>query len=273
MRKPRLRLLVLIAVCGMACTAGPSSDPSAVDQVVTRSTSIPKVTGPTVLAVVVGPLDSVTGDLRKAQAAAKELGYQFIVAPESVPAYVSADDPASGLQYGTAVYVPADRPSGYALLGRGGPEFVRGLAPTAEFRRALRATRRDPLLTWYFQLWPVALVSAWTIAAGLTNLVHRRAIWLAQAVAGAALSLALLAPVIQRNAANPFNNVIERDIVAFLVFAAGVPLIVSLIVALLARRGTRLAYQIVLPAGVASLCIAVSPIYGLIVHCTSGDCL
>ena len=237
-----------------------------------RAESLPAIRGPTVIAIVQEPLDSALRDLRRVQAIARALGYDFVLAPEHLPRYASVSFPPGSAPAGTAIYVPDGRSSGYALVDpRRTPEFVRGLAATGAVRRALRAFRRSELVNGYWQLWPVALLSAVLILASLTPASQRNALWVPLTVVCAAISLALVAPSIIAQAANPFYNMLQRDVVAAFVLAAGVPLLVSW-AALLSQDGST-AYRVLLPSAVAVCSIAASPLYRLLIHCTSGDCL
>ncbi len=241
---------------------------------VARANTIPTIRGPTVIAVVHGPLDSVAKALDGVRAMASAFNYQFVIAPETIPAYVRAHEPGSGLWFETAVYVPADHLSGYALVSPSRtPEFVRGLAPTGQLRKALRDLRRPPLLALYLDFWPVAVASAVVVAASLTSAIRRKAIWIPLSLAAAGCSLAFVAPVIAAHAANPFRNMLQRDVVAALVLAAGVPLLVSLVAFLMSGRGVALLYRVIVPCVIAVVCIGTSPLYLLFVHCTSGDCI
>ena len=239
---------------------------------VVRADSIPVVVGPTVLAIIRGPLDSVAPALRRVREMASALGYTFVVAPETVPAYLPASHSGTGQPYGEAVYIPAGHPAGYALVSPSRtPEFVHGLAPTANLRRSLRGFLRPQLLAWYLDLWPIALLSAVVIVASLTSVVQRKEVWIGVSLAAGALSLALVAPTVLARWSNPFHNVLLRDVVALLVLAAGIPLLVSGTAFALADR--HLAYRLLIPLIVSVACIAGSFLLLLLVHCTSGDCL
>lgn len=178
------------------------------------------------------------------------------------------------MHYGTAVYIPDGGPSGYALIApRRGPEFVRGLAPTPELRRWLRVFRRPPLLAWYLDLGPVALMSAALVIASLTSVVQRRRVWIPLSLVAAGLSLTLTAPVVLERAANPFHNMLQRDVIGSFILAAGIPLVVSSVAVALSGRPLRVAFRLLIPSIAGLLCIALSPLYALLIHCTSGDCL
>jgi len=203
---------------------------------------------------------------------ANAFGYTFVIAPETVPAYLPAAHSSTGQHFGTAVYVPDGQSSGYALVdGSHTPEFVRGLAPTATLRRSLRGFLRPELLAWYLDLWPIALLSAVVIVASLTSLIQRKEVWIGVSLAAGALSLALVAPTVLARWSNPFHNVLVRDVVAILVLAACIPLLASGTSFALADR--QLAYRLLVPLIVSVVCIAGSFVLVVIVHCTSGDCL
>jgi len=237
-----------------------------------RAESLPAIRGPTVIAIVQEPLDSALPDLRAVQAIASALGYDFVLASERVPRYASVSVPPGSAPAGTAIYLPDGRPSGYALVDpRRTHEFVRGLAATGALRRAFRAFRQSVWVNWYWQLWPVALLSAVLIVASLTPASQRKALWVPVTEAFAAISLALVAPSIIAQAANPFHNMLQRDVVAAFVLAVGVPLLVGWTAFL--SQGASTAYRVLLPSAIAVCSIAASPLYALLIHCTSGDCL
>src|SRR5207249_9841235 len=95
-----------------------------------RAASIPAIVRPTVLAIIRAPLDSVAPALHRVRDMASALGYTFVVAPETVPAYLPAVNSTTGQHFGTAVYIPDGQSSGYALVSPSRtPEFVHGLLP------------------------------------------------------------------------------------------------------------------------------------------------
>ncbi len=249
-----------------------ADSPRASQGSVVRADSIPVIVGPTILAIIRGPLDSVAPALHRVRDMASALGYTFVVAPETTPPYLPALNATTGQHFGTAVYVPDSQSSGYALVSPSRtPEFVRGFAPTANLRRSLRGFLRPELLAWYLDLWPIALLSAVVIVASLTSVVQRKEVWIGVSLAAGALSLALVAPTVLARWSNPFHNVLLRDVVALLVLAAGIPLLVSGTSFALADR--HLAYRLLIPLIVSVVCIAGSLLFVLLVHCTSGDCL
>jgi len=259
-------VVALVATIGSQMPSA-ANTPSGSQGEVVRADSIPVIVGPTVLAIVPGKLDSVAPALRRVREMASALGYTFVVAPETVPAYLR-----TGQRSGIAVYIPDGQSSGYALVSPSRtPEFVRGLAPTANLRRSLRGFLRPQLLAWYFDLWPIALLSAVVVVASLTSVFQRKEVWIGISIAAGALSLALVAPTVLARWSNPFHNVLVRDVVALLVLAAGIPLLVSGTAVGLADR--HLAYRLFIPFIVSVVCIAGSFLLLLLVHCTSGDCL
>src|SRR5262245_51059311 len=270
-------LLLLVALAGgndMHLPSWAGSETDRFQSGVVRADSIPTIVGPTVIAIVHGSLDSVALALDDVRAMASALRYQFLIGPESLPPYVAAFDSVSGVHYEIALYVPADRPEGYSLISpRRAPEFARGFATTAELRRWLWMVRRPPLMAWYLDLWPVALLSGVLVAASVTPVISRWQIWILLSLVAAGLSSALVAPVVLARAANPFHNMLERDVIAILILAAGVPFLVGCVALALTRRHMRLVYRLLIACTVGFLGLAASPIYALFVHCTSGDCL
>ena len=129
------------------------------------------------------------------------------------------------------------------------------------------------MLSYYLTFWP-ALASVVVLAScGMTSLVNRRLSWLTITVVCVALALLLYAPGLLATAASRRHNVLQRDIVASLLFVGATPLLVSRLIAALKRRGVSPPSRAFAGLALGLVCVLVTPWAVMFVHCTSGDCL
>ena len=74
-------------------------------------------------------------------------------------------------------------------------------------------------------------------------------------------------------ASDPKNNMLARDVAGALLLAAGVPLVAGWLGARLAAAHKNPVLRSLAVLVISAIFLGASPIYFLIVHCTSGDCL
>ena len=124
----------------------------------------------------------------------------------------------------------------------------------------------EPLITQLLVMFSGGMVVTSLTPTRLAN-VSRRWWQIAALVALAAFAANLIFSLAQ--ASKPENNLLTRDVVAWVVLAGGNPLLIARVV-----LGSKVVW---LRTGAAVLTLAVlagtTPFVMLLVHCTSGDCL
>lgn len=129
------------------------------------------------------------------------------------------------------------------------------------------------MLEGYLSLWPIAASCTLLGLLSASSIVHRRRTWWTLTFAAVALSLALYVPWMSVEASDPKNNWLSRDIAGAIIFAAGLPLIAGWLGMRLAAAGTIPLLRSLGVLAIIGILLGASPMYFLLVHCTSGDCL
>jgi hypothetical protein len=204
---------------------------------------------------------------------ADRLGYSLHVIAGDPPERILRVSEMSG-EYFQYTYIRSGVTVGYILAPAGGtPETVRGAAGPLRLRWRVWLAESPEMFRYYLRLWPIALgvllISSLTLSVVPKARANwtRTTRWITAAVAAAYL------PLILGFAANPYNNVLGRDVVASLVIAVALPLLTGAIGWQLIRLGAHPVLRILVPLCIALPLLAVSPIAILLVHCTSLDCL
>ena len=129
------------------------------------------------------------------------------------------------------------------------------------------------MIELYLPLWPVAASCIFLALLAASSIARRRGHWLALTLAAVVFSLALYAPRVLAKASDPKNNMLARDVAGALFLATVLPLVAGWLGARLAAAGRSPVLRSLAILVLSAICLGVSPLYFLIVHCTSGDCL
>jgi hypothetical protein len=126
------------------------------------------------------------------------------------------------------------------------------------------------VVSFYLQCWPFAAAALCLAALSMSTVIASPRRWTVISVVVIAAALAIYVPPLLAKAADPGNNILARDVAAFLLWATGAPAMGARVAFLFQANG---ALGRVLGLAMSLLWLAVTPFVVLFVHCTSGDCL